>query len=98
MDKRTSKIAAFIESLPMDVSVGNCESTLLATNMEFIGAGKENGGDCVNEDKDLCFDAKNKGACVNLREYCDKASNGKGCISTSMTMLEYLNWKMKDKP
>lgn len=37
MDKQKSRIAEFIESLPMDNSVGQCESTLLATNMELIG-------------------------------------------------------------
>lgn len=98
MDKRTSKIAAFIESLPMDVSVGNCESTLLATNMEFIGGGKVNGGSCINDDEDLCFDAKNEGACKNFGGFCDEATNKKSCLSTNMTYKEYLDFNIKDKP
>jgi hypothetical protein len=96
MDKRTSKIAAFIESLPMDVSVGNCESTLLATNMELIGG--DNKGDCTNDDRKQCYEAKNEGSCKNFSNYCGKSQNGLNCVSTSMSMKDYLDWTMKDKP
>lgn len=45
MNQKTNRIAAFIENLPMDATIGNCESALLSTNMEFIGG--DNGGDSL---------------------------------------------------
>lgn len=41
MESKQKRIAAFIESLPIDSNVGECESVLLSTNMNFMGG---NGG------------------------------------------------------
>lgn len=57
----------------MDVSVGNCESALLSTNMEFVGG--DNGGNCINELYDQCNKAKNGGNCENYNSACSKSTN-----------------------
>lgn len=82
MNQKTNKIAAFIESLPMDVSVGNCESTLLSTKMEFVGG--DNGGNCVNEQYDQCNKAKNGGDCQNYNSACAKSTNRGSCLNTTI--------------
>ena len=50
---KKQSIASFIEKLPMDGSVGDCESTLLATNMDFMGSGT-NGDGCSNSSPSGC--------------------------------------------
>ena len=86
MNQKTNKIAAFIESLPMDVAIGNCESALLSTNMAFVGG--DNGGDCVNELYDQCNKAKNGGSCENYNSACSKSTNRGGCLNTTLKRLQ----------
>ena len=50
---KKQSIASFIEKLPMDGSVGDCESTLLMTNMNYTGIGS-NGDGYTNADRDTC--------------------------------------------
>lgn len=42
MSQKQSNIAAFIDSLPMDQSLVDCQSTLLTTSMNALGAGGDN--------------------------------------------------------
>lgn len=86
MKQKTKKIAAFIESLPMDVTIGNCESALLSTNMEFVGG--DNGGDCINELYDQCHKAENGGNCENYNSACNKSTNRGGCLNTTLKRLQ----------
>lgn len=80
MGKKQS-IASFIEKLPMDGSVGDCESALLSTNMGFTGRGI-NAEDCTNGDKESCIYSVNKAVCVNEGSVCQHAKNDKGCMNT----------------
>ena len=86
MNQKTSKIAAFIESRPMDVAIGNCESALLSTNMEFVGG--DNGGDCINELYDQCNKAKNGGSCENYNSAGPRSTNRGGCLNTTLKRLQ----------
>lgn len=82
MGKKQS-IASFIEKLPMDGSVGDCESTLLTTNMDYVGGGV-NGTECSNSDKDTCEFSTNKNGCINTEGACKHASNVQVCQSTGI--------------
>lgn len=86
MNQKTNRIAAFIENLPMDATIGNCESALLSTNMEFIGG--DNGGDCTNELYDQCHRAKNGGSCQNYNSACPKSTNRGSCMNTTLKRLQ----------
>lgn len=81
MKEKSSRIASFIENLPMDVSVGNCESALLSTNMDFVGG--DNGGNCINELFDQCNKAKNGGNCQNYNSACSHSTNKGSCLNTT---------------
>jgi len=37
MNDKQSKIAAFIDSLPANSSLEDCQSTLLSVNMDYMG-------------------------------------------------------------
>lgn len=82
MDQKTNRIAKFIESLPMDTEVGECQSTILTTNMDFMGG---NGGNCINEFYDKCCDATNGGDCKNYNGACPKSKNNGNCLSTKFS-------------
>lgn len=86
MNQKTHRIAAFIESLPIDATIGNCESALLSTNMEFIGG--DNGGDCINELYDQCNKSKNGGSCENYNSACSKSTNRGSCLNTTLKRLQ----------
>lgn len=86
MEKKLTRISTFIESLPMDATMGNCESVLLSTNMGFIGG--DNGGDCINEQYDQCNKAKNGGSCQNYNSACAKSTNRGGCLNTNLKRLQ----------
>lgn len=58
MSKKQS-IASFIEKLPMDGSVGDCESTLLMTNMDFMGGATTNSSKCANASVSACDESTN---------------------------------------
>lgn len=60
--KQTKSIASFIEQLPMDGSVGDCESALLVSNMDYTGGGGSNGGNCINTVN--CEETTNTGECI----------------------------------
>ena len=77
-NQKAGRIAAFIENLPMDASLGNCESVLLSTNMDMVGAGR-NGGNCVNETFGSCNNSTNNGDCKNYGDNCGDATNNKTC-------------------
>ena len=76
---KKQSIASFIEKLPMDGSVGDCESTLLMTNMDFMGSGT-NGKGCKNASADGC--KTNDINCINYRDACKKATNNSGCMNS----------------
>lgn len=82
MEQKTNRIAKFIESLPMDTEVGECQSTILTTNMDFMGG---NGGNCINELYEQCHDATNGGNCQNYNSACPKSKNKGNCISTTFS-------------
>lgn len=82
MDNKLSRIATFIESLPNDEAIGDCQSTLLAKNMLPMGAGIKNGGMCTNNDSN-CEKSSNSGACKNYNGFCKNSSNGLNCIVTA---------------
>lgn len=86
MDTKFSRIATFIESLPNDESIGDCQSTLLATNILPMGAGSKNGGTCVNNDKN-CEKSSNTGACKNYNGFCKNTTNGLGCLVTAEPVI-----------
>ena len=75
---KKQSIASFIEKLPMDGSVGDCESTLLMTNMDFMGSGT-NGEECLNSSVEGC-ESNNK-YCINYGDVCKKSTNNKGCMN-----------------
>lgn len=81
--EKQGKIAAFIESLPMETGIGDCQSTLLVTNMEYLGG---NGGDCINNDEQQCYKSNNGGNCKNYHGYCGKSENHGSCMSTDTVM------------
>lgn len=64
----------------MDNSVGQCESTLLATNMELIGG--TNAGDCINVSQQGQCGSSNGGDCSNYGGACEGAENGGKCYNT----------------
>ena len=94
MDKRTNRIAAFIESLPMDKSVNGTQSVLLCAETAF-GEGI-NEGNCYNSFKEQCKGATNTGTCKNMNGTCGDSSNGNSCqtfdkINTNYNILTCKN-------
>lgn len=83
MKQKESRIAKFIESLPEDANLSNCKSTLLATNLNKMGAAGDNGGDCVNDYAKQCNKSKNGGNCKNYNYACADSTNNGSCYSTS---------------
>lgn len=79
-NRKQNSIATFIGSLPMEAGMGNCESVLLSTNMEFMGG---NGGNCINELYKKCHNATNGGDCLNYNSACDKSRNRGSCMTTT---------------
>ncbi|MDE5887033.1 MAG: hypothetical protein K2H46_05515 [Muribaculaceae bacterium] len=79
MENKLTRIAAFIESLPVDNNIGDCESALLSTNMTFMGG---NGGNCINDMYEQCHNATNGGDCQNYNSACPKSKNKGSCLST----------------
>jgi len=77
MEQRLSKIAAFIDSLPVDAEIGDCQSVLLPTNMDVLG-GTTNGGNCVNPDEG-CVGAINGRDCKNATGQCSGSTNNGDC-------------------
>lgn len=79
-NQKQNSIAAFIESLPMEAGMGDCESALLSTNMEFMGG---NGGNCINEMHAKCNKSTNGGDCQNYNSACPKSKNRGSCMTTT---------------
>ena len=80
-NKKLSRIASFIEGLPIDESLADCQTTLLATDMGVMGAGT-NYGDCTNEQYTQCHKSKNMGSCQNYNNTCSDTTNGASCRNT----------------
>lgn len=80
MTKKENRIAAFIDSLPVDKGIGDCESVLLSTNMTFMGG---NGGSCINDDATKCFNSTNGANCQNYGNACGKSKNKGSCLNTT---------------
>lgn len=78
MENKLSRIAMFIESLPAEDSIGENQSALLTTNIDAIGGGTTNGGNCVNEIAEDCYKSKNGGDCKNYAR-CNKTTNNGSC-------------------
>ncbi len=78
---KISRIATFIESLPIDDSLADCQSTLLTTNMDMMGAGTNNGA-CTNDMYDQCHKSTNGGACQNYSSACTDTTNRGACVNT----------------
>lgn len=70
--KELNRIAIFIEGLPMDVTVGNCESALLSTNMDYVGG--DNGGNCGGGCKQRGLEAYDSHECTF--HYTEKELDG----------------------
>ena len=81
-NNKLSRIASFIEGLPVDENLGDCQSTLLSTNMNSIGAGGTNNGNCINEMYNQCSESTNSGSCKNYNSACNDTINGANCLST----------------
>lgn len=79
MDKKLSRIASFIESLPVDESMEDCRLAVLPTEMSQIGA--DNGGNCQNYLREQCYKGKNEANCVNYDGVCGKSENKGSCKS-----------------
>lgn len=77
MSKKLSRIATFIESLPMDETLGECQSTILATNLNSMGTGT-NYERCTNVEE-KCQAASNHKKCNNAKTFCDDATNFIDC-------------------
>lgn len=77
MDKKLSRIASFIESLPVDESMEDCQFAVLPTEMSHVGSG-DNGGNCENYQLKQCNESKNGGNCVN-HGVCGKSKNDGDC-------------------
>lgn len=80
MTKKENRIAAFIDSLPVDQGIGDCESVLLSTNMTFMGG---NGGACINDMAKRCNTSTNEGNCQNYASACGESVNGGVCLNTT---------------
>lgn len=82
--KREKSIASFIEKLPMDGSVGNCDFTMLVTDMAFLG-GDDDGSTnkkCTNNSTFACYSSTNSDVCINSNDACGKSLNGGRCTSS----------------
>lgn len=62
----------------MDETLGECQSTILATNLNSMGAEGYNGSDCTNT-KRTCQATTNKYACRNSEDYCVDTINYSKC-------------------
>jgi hypothetical protein len=83
MGKKQS-IASFIEKLPMDGSVGDCESTLLTTNMNFMGGATTNSNKCANASVGACDESTNDKHCSNTQGACDNSKNVYDCKTSDI--------------
>lgn len=82
MDKKLSRIASFIESLPVDESMEACQSVVLSTEMSYLGgAPGDNGEHCENSKYESCFGSKNKKVCINYGDACPGTDNARTCSS-----------------
>ena len=81
MNNKLSKIGAFIDKLPAEDLLGECQSTLLVTSMESMGAASWNGHNCSN-DSPSCEQSTNKDQCTNYRGLCGDAVNVYTCIDS----------------
>lgn len=82
MNKQLSRIATFIESLPMESSVeGGIQTAVFSTELETVAG--NNGGDCTNSSKDSCYNVTNKGDCTNYG-VCGDSLNGGSCNNTKL--------------
>lgn len=79
-EKIKKTIASFIEQLPMEATIGNCESAVFATNMHFMGG---NGGHCKNDEYQKCHNATSGGDCINSNGACPKSRNKGSCTNTA---------------
>lgn len=76
MDKKLSRIASFIESLPVDESMEDCQFTVLPTEMATLGGKTTNTGDSCTNKNETCLGSENKKTCKNYSTYCNDSKNG----------------------
>lgn len=73
METKLNRIAAFIDSLPEESRLGNVQSTLLSTKIDWVGGAQINKDDCSNS-------FTNCGSCYNATPVeCSGATNGGIC-------------------
>lgn len=89
MKDKEKRIAAFIESLPITPNEAGTQSLVLSTDLNELGNG-ENGGDCVNKEKEQCYISTNKGNCQNYKNFCGQATNKKKCFNGLSDEIEKL--------
>lgn len=81
MNPKKSRIAAFIETLPSGATSEGVQSTLLRTEMSYVGMGV-NDGNCINDMYKQCHKSKNSGSCKNYSSACPDATNHSNCLNT----------------
>ncbi|MDE6027413.1 MAG: hypothetical protein K2G23_05040, partial [Muribaculaceae bacterium] len=73
MESKLNRIAAFIDSLPMESKLGEIQSTMISTRLDLIGGVQINSKECSNS-------FTNCGSCYNATAAeCGGATNGGTC-------------------
>lgn len=87
MTQQKNRIARFIESLSIENESMDLQSAVLTTDLDFVGAGDTNGGNCINETYSSCHKSKNGGACQNYNDVCADSTNKSTCLNTAKKNL-----------
>lgn len=91
METKLNRIAAFIESLPMDSKLSEMQGSVISTELNLIGAGGVNKNKICSNSSLSCVDATNENGCVNIEGFCDQATNSGGCKNISIQPHPNLN-------
>lgn len=91
METKLSRIASFIDTLPMDSKINEPQSALLYTGLELLGGAKINSdgcsnnftncGNCYNSSAAECNGATNGGTCRNTTGLCIGGVNDGSCTT-----------------
>ena len=86
METKLNRIAAFIDSLPAESTLGEIHSTMLTTGFDEMGSGGANTSNCISNcgnclNKENCEGLTNGGDCKNMEGGCAGSSNGGDCFN-----------------
>ncbi|MBD5184963.1 MAG: hypothetical protein HDS97_08760 [Bacteroidales bacterium] len=78
MEKKLSRIAAFIDSLPAESTLEAGQTLILSNYLDIYGGVMTNKSACENGGID-CYDSQNQKGCINVSGYCGASTNSGGC-------------------